>query len=84
MAGWRWIFRFLACITLACAVTGWLLFPSTSNRALSPTAGSFRHGKRLEFLRRLDFVGVVLIMACLLLFNLALTGKQSYLLNVLV
>jgi MFS family permease len=73
LAHWRWIFRFLACMACVSAVLGWLLMPRAV-RARSPTT-SRGCKSTLEMLKQFDFVGVILIMAALLLFSLALTSK---------
>lgn len=75
LASWRWIFRFLACVSLALAVPGYLLFPR--NTSATSSAESLYPVKFVEILKTLDPIGVVTIMACLLLFNLALTSMFS-------
>lgn len=60
----------MACVS---AILGWLLMPRAV-RARSP-ATSPGWKSAVEMLKRFDLVGVVLIMAALLLFSLALTSK---------
>lgn len=73
LAHWRWIFRFLACMACASAAFGWILMP----RAVRPRSNIQLPPRSIvELVKRFDLLGVVLIMAALLLFNLGLTSKS--------
>lgn len=74
LAHWRWIFRFSACISAVGASVGWLLLPKAIR---AKQAGSIsRNTAAWKVIKRLDVVGVVLVMGALLLFSLALTSKS--------
>ena len=59
-----------------CAVSSWILLPTRCTLE-STDKGSIR-GSTKEIIKKLDLIGVFLIMASLLLFNLALTSKSCF------
>ncbi len=65
LASWRWLFRFLAIIALAAALTGFLFMPK---------AVTAKNESEYTKFQQLDLVGVLLMVSCLLLFILGLTS----------
>lgn len=75
LASWRWIFRFIAIITFTCGASSWLLLPLQRAIEAEPHIAT----PWTEKVRRLDLVGVGLIIASLLLLNLGLTSEYRLL-----
>lgn len=67
-ASWRWFFRFICIVAVPISVLSFFLLPDTKSVA-SET-------KSTEKWRRMDFVGVFLILAILILFILAFTQAE--------
>lgn len=75
LASWRWVFRFVAIVTFTSGTCSWLLFPQEkADHAESHIAAPWT-----VRVKRLDLVGIGLIMSSLLMLNLGLTSKQPLL-----
>ncbi|XAO26332.1 hypothetical protein I312_105169 [Cryptococcus bacillisporus CA1280] len=69
LASWRWYFRFITIIIAPFSVLAWFLMPPTEAVA-EDLPGAAK-------LKRMDIVGVLLLLACLVLFILGFTQATS-------
>ncbi|OXM77898.1 efflux protein EncT [Cryptococcus neoformans Bt63] len=69
LASWRWYFRFITIIIAPFSVLAWFLMPQTEATA-EDLPGAAK-------LKRMDIVGVLLLIACLVLFILGFTQAAT-------
>ncbi|WWC87529.1 uncharacterized protein L201_002419 [Kwoniella dendrophila CBS 6074] len=68
LANWRWYFRFVTIIILPISILSWFIMPNTQ-----PVNKSSLNLGQKEKLKRMDLLGVLILISCLVLFILGFT-----------